>query len=79
MAERQVDIDMAMHDLGQRLRETWNKNHVVPVGVLEVAKHEARNQWEIERQNERDLGMHQPQSPQIEAASPQPKEPEIEP
>jgi hypothetical protein len=66
MPERQVDIDMSMHELSQRLREEWNKEHVVPVGILEVAKNEARNQWEIEQQNERDRVAHEREVPKIE-------------
>lgn len=48
MPEPQVDMDMAMYKLGQCLRAAWNQEHVVPVGILENAKEEARNQWEIE-------------------------------
>ena len=66
MPERQVDIDMSMHELGQRLRAAWNKEHVVPVSVLEIAKDEARNQWEIEQQIEREKEEHERQAPKIE-------------
>lgn len=76
MPERQVDIDMAMHELSQRLREEWNKEHVVPVGILEVAKDEARNQWEIEQQNERDRVAHERDAPKIEPPKQEPQEPD---
>jgi hypothetical protein len=79
MPERQVDIDMSMHELGQRLRAAWNKEHVVPVGVLEIAKDEARNQWEIEHQIEREKEEHERQAPKIEPPKQEPNEPGLEP
>lgn len=70
---------MAMHELGQRLRAAWNKEHVVPVGILEIVKDEARNQWEIEPQIEKEREEHERQAPKIEPPKREPDGPEIEP
>ncbi len=78
MPERQVDIDMSMHELGQRLRAEWNKEHVVPVGILEIAKDEARNQWEIEQKTERERAEHERQAPKIEPPHHEPPGPDHE-
>jgi len=77
MAESQIDIDMAMHELGQRLRAAWNKEHVVPVGILEIARNEARNQWEIEHQIEWELKKHAREAPQIEPPRIEPPDPDL--
>jgi len=79
MPESQVDIDMSMHELGQRVRAAHNKEYVVPVGILEIAKDEARNQWEIEQQNERDRVAFERDAPKIEPPHRAPNEPEHEP
>jgi hypothetical protein len=79
MPERRVDIDTAMHELGQRLRAAWNKKHVVPVGVLEIAKQETLNQWQIEEQIERDVERRKRDAPKIEPPKREPDEPGIEP
>ena len=70
---------MAMHELGQRLRSAWNKKHVVPVGVLEIAKEEALNQWQIEERIERDVERQRQEAPKIEPPRRNDKEPDIEP
>jgi hypothetical protein len=76
MPESQVDIDMSMHELGQRARAAHNKEYVVPVGLLEIAKDEARNQWEIEQQIEQERAEHERQAPKIEPPHRAPNEPE---
>jgi len=70
---------MSMHQLGQRLRAAHNKKHVVPVGILEIARDEARNQWEIEQQNERDRVAAERGAPKIEPPHRAPNEPGLEP
>ena len=71
MPKPNPDAEIALHKLGQRLREGWAQKHTLSDKSLETVKGTVREQWE----QEQEIGRDQPAEPSMDKA-PQPKPPE---
>jgi hypothetical protein len=73
--KRQIDIDMRLHEFGQRARENWAKNHPAPDKNLEAVKDAVRDEWDKEQEKNYQMPSQEPtKTPERE-----PEEPSIEP
>jgi hypothetical protein len=70
--KRQIDIDMKLHEFGQRARANWAKNHPAHGKNLEVVKDAVREQWEKEQQKNYEMPTHEPsKTPEREPDGPE--------
>jgi hypothetical protein len=54
MAKQNPDAELALHKLGQRIRDGWAKKHAVSDKSLETVKDAVSEQWEQEQKAERE-------------------------
>ena len=54
MPNQKTDAELALHKLGQRLREGWANKHAVPDKSIETVKDTVREQWEQEQEASRE-------------------------
>jgi hypothetical protein len=70
-SKRQIDIDMRMHEFGQRARANWAKKHPAPSKNLEVFKDAIREQWEKEQAKNYEMPSTEPiKAPEREPEGP---------
>ena len=71
--KRQVEIDMQLHEFGQRARANWAKKHPAPSTNLDAFKDAVREQWEKEQAKNYEMPAQEP----IKAPERQPEEPDM--
>jgi hypothetical protein len=54
MPKQSPDAELALHKLGQRIREGWAKKHAISDKSLETVKNAVREQYEQEQTAERE-------------------------
>lgn len=54
MPKPNPDAELALHKLGQRIRQGYAKKHPTPNKSLEAVKHAVREQYEQEQEAERE-------------------------
>jgi hypothetical protein len=54
MPKQNPDAELALHKLGQRIRDGWAEKHAMPDKSLETVKNAVREQYEQEQAAERE-------------------------
>ena len=54
MPKQNPDAELALHKLGQRIRDGWAKKHAISDKSLETVKNAVREQYEQEQEAERE-------------------------
>ena len=54
MPKQNPDAELALHKLGQRIRDGWAKKHAISDKSLETVKNAVREQYEQEQKAERE-------------------------
>jgi hypothetical protein len=73
MPKQNPDAELALHKLGQRIRDGWAKKHPIPDKSLETVKNAVREQYEQEQDAKRNPSVEPPNpTPEREPHEPEP-------